>query len=113
MPMSCGSQTAISDKIDATPKADAVQLAAELIEEHSGKFEPQKMPNEYAEATRRGSGRTFSSHGWDSELKRRIRASDFYRAAQGIEVIGYPLTPSIVLNWRLRRERGMDAKGIH
>ena len=38
------------DKIDATPKADAVQLAAELIEEHSGKFEPQKMPNEYAKA---------------------------------------------------------------
>ena len=30
------------DKIDATPKADAVQLAVELIEEHSGKFEPQK-----------------------------------------------------------------------
>jgi DNA end-binding protein Ku len=38
------------DKIDATPKADAVQLAVELVEEHSGKFEPQKMPNEYAEA---------------------------------------------------------------
>ena len=38
------------DKIDITPKADAVQLAVELIEEHSGKFEPQKMPNEYAEA---------------------------------------------------------------
>jgi DNA end-binding protein Ku len=38
------------DKIDATPKADAVQLAVELIGEHSGKFEPQKMPNEYAEA---------------------------------------------------------------
>ena len=38
------------DKIDATPKADAIQLAVELIEEHSGKFEPQKMPNEYAEA---------------------------------------------------------------
>ena len=38
------------DKIDATPKADAVQLAVELIEEHSGKFEPQTMPNEYAEA---------------------------------------------------------------
>src|SRR6476619_896092 len=38
------------DKIDAAPKADAVQLAVELVEEHSGKFEPQKMPNEYAEA---------------------------------------------------------------
>jgi len=38
------------DKIDSKPKPDAVQLAVELIEEHSGKFEPQKMPNEYAEA---------------------------------------------------------------
>jgi len=38
------------DKIDAKPKPDAVQLAVELIEEHSGKFEPQEMPNEYARA---------------------------------------------------------------
>jgi DNA end-binding protein Ku len=38
------------EKIDAKPKPDAVQLAVELIEEHSGKFEPQKMSNEYAEA---------------------------------------------------------------
>jgi DNA end-binding protein Ku len=38
------------DKIEAKPQPDAVQLAVELIEEHSGKFEPQKMPNEYAEA---------------------------------------------------------------
>jgi len=38
------------DKIEAKPPPDAVQLAVELIEEHSGKFEPQKMPNEYAEA---------------------------------------------------------------
>ena len=38
------------DKIDSKPKPDAVQLAVELVEEHSGKFEPQKMPNEYAEA---------------------------------------------------------------
>ena len=50
MPMSCGRQKPYFDKIDITPKADAVQLAVELIEEHSGKFEPQKMPNEYAEA---------------------------------------------------------------
>ena len=38
------------DKIDAKPKPDAVQLAVELVEKHSGKFEPQRMPNEYAEA---------------------------------------------------------------
>jgi DNA end-binding protein Ku len=35
-------------KTDA--KSDAVKLAVNLIEDHSGKFEPQKMPNEYAEA---------------------------------------------------------------
>src|SRR6478672_5796042 len=38
------------DKLDAEPKAGAVKLAVNLIEEHSGKFEPQKMPNEYARA---------------------------------------------------------------
>ena len=27
-----------------------MKLAVNLIEDHSGKFEPQKMPNEYAEA---------------------------------------------------------------
>ena len=31
-------------------KSDAVQLAVTLIEDQSGKFEPQKMPNEYANA---------------------------------------------------------------
>ena len=35
-------------KVDA--KSDAVKLAVNLIEDHSGKFEPQKMPNEYANA---------------------------------------------------------------
>jgi len=35
-------------KTDA--KSDAVKLAVNLIEDHSGKFEPQKMPNEYANA---------------------------------------------------------------
>jgi DNA end-binding protein Ku len=38
------------DKLEAKPTAEAVRLAADLIEEHSGKFEPQKMPNEYARA---------------------------------------------------------------
>jgi DNA end-binding protein Ku len=38
------------DKLDAKPRADAVELAVNLIEERSGKFEPQKMPNEYARA---------------------------------------------------------------
>jgi DNA end-binding protein Ku len=38
------------DKLDETVKADAVTMAAELIERQSGRFEPQKMPNEYARA---------------------------------------------------------------
>ena len=38
------------DKIEAEPAADAVKLAAKLVEQKSGKFEPQTMPNEYARA---------------------------------------------------------------
>jgi DNA end-binding protein Ku len=41
---------AFFDKIDAKPDSDAVRLAVDLIEQESGKFEPQKMPNEYARA---------------------------------------------------------------
>jgi DNA end-binding protein Ku len=38
------------EKITTKPKADAVQLASDLIERESGPFEPQMMPNEYAQA---------------------------------------------------------------
>jgi DNA end-binding protein Ku len=38
------------DKIDAKPDTNAVKLAVDLIEQQSGKFEPHKMPNEYAQA---------------------------------------------------------------
>jgi DNA end-binding protein Ku len=38
------------DKIEAKPAADAVKLAVDLIEQQSGRFEPQKLPNEYARA---------------------------------------------------------------
>jgi DNA end-binding protein Ku len=38
------------DKIDTKPDTNAVKLAVDLIEQQSGKFEPQKMPNEYARA---------------------------------------------------------------
>jgi DNA end-binding protein Ku len=38
------------DKIETKADPDAVKLAVDLIEEQSGKFEPQKMPNEYARA---------------------------------------------------------------
>jgi DNA end-binding protein Ku len=38
------------EKIEVKADADAVKLAIDLIEQQSGKFEPQKMPNEYAKA---------------------------------------------------------------
>jgi DNA end-binding protein Ku len=38
------------DKIETKTDASAVKLAVNLIEQESGKFEPEKMPNEYARA---------------------------------------------------------------
>jgi DNA end-binding protein Ku len=38
------------DTITAEASADAVALAVELIEKQSGRFEPQKMPDEFARA---------------------------------------------------------------
>ena len=38
------------DSIDTKVDADAVKLAVDLVEQKSGKFEPEKMPNEYAGA---------------------------------------------------------------
>jgi DNA end-binding protein Ku len=38
------------EKLSTEAKADAVEMAAQLIESHSGKFQPEKMPNEYARA---------------------------------------------------------------
>jgi DNA end-binding protein Ku len=38
------------DKIESEPAADAVKLAVDLVKQQSGKFEPQKMSNEYARA---------------------------------------------------------------
>jgi len=38
------------DKIETKADADAVKLAAGLIEQESGKFQPETMPNEYARA---------------------------------------------------------------
>jgi len=40
----------VFDNLRAEPKADAVKLAENLIEHESGKFEPEKLPNEYAKA---------------------------------------------------------------
>src|SRR5262245_25782304 len=38
------------DNLHTEPKADAVKLAVNLIGQELGKFEPEKMPNEYARA---------------------------------------------------------------
>ena len=38
------------DNIDTKVDESAVKLAVDLVEQESGKFEPQKMPNEYARA---------------------------------------------------------------
>jgi DNA end-binding protein Ku len=38
------------EKLAAEPSPDAVQLAAELIERETGRFEPKKMPDEYSRA---------------------------------------------------------------
>jgi DNA end-binding protein Ku len=38
------------DSIETNADADAVTLAVNLIEQEAGKFEPEKMPNEYARA---------------------------------------------------------------
>ena len=38
------------DTIDTKVDDSAVKLAVDLVEQESGKFEPEKMPNEYARA---------------------------------------------------------------
>jgi DNA end-binding protein Ku len=38
------------DKMETKPDTKAVKLAVDLVEQESGKFEPEKMPNEYARA---------------------------------------------------------------
>ena len=40
------------EKVTAAPKQDAVTMAAALIKRQTGKFEPSKMPNEYAKAVK-------------------------------------------------------------
>ena len=48
--MSYESPNPISTPSGPRPIDSAVKLAVDLIEQESGKFEPQKMPNEYAQA---------------------------------------------------------------
>ena len=48
--MSCESRNSYFESIDAKVDESAVKLAVDLVEQESGKFEPEKMPNEYARA---------------------------------------------------------------
>jgi DNA end-binding protein Ku len=43
---------ALFDNIEAKPDTNATKLAVDLIKQESGKFEPDKMPNEHARAVR-------------------------------------------------------------
>ena len=52
MPMSYVSRRAIS-RISAEANPQAVKLAADLIKRQSGRFEPEKMPDQYADAVRK------------------------------------------------------------
>jgi DNA end-binding protein Ku len=40
------------DRLTAKPTAESVALASELIKRMSGRFEPEKMPDEYSRAVR-------------------------------------------------------------
>jgi DNA end-binding protein Ku len=44
--------TSYFERITAEPKREAIALAAQLIERESGRFEPKKMPDQYADAIR-------------------------------------------------------------
>ena len=48
--MSCESRNSYFDSIDTKVDDSAVKLAVDLFEQELGKFEPEKMPNEYARA---------------------------------------------------------------
>jgi DNA end-binding protein Ku len=79
------------EKITAEPKDDAVGMAVELINRHSGKFEPKKMPNEFAKA-----------------VKELVRAKMQHRAP---EVTIEPESPEVPKVW-LRSKRACRPKGV-
>lgn len=81
------------DGITAEPAADAVALAVELIEKQSGRFEPQKMPDEFARAVH--------------EL---VRAKVEQRAPQ-IEVAAAGKEAPAVINIMAALKESVQAKG--
>jgi len=80
------------ESINTEPKREAVGLATELIESESGRFEPEKIPDKYAET-----------------LRELLRAKVEQRAPQ-IEVATVSKAPE-VLNIMAALKESMQAKG--
>jgi DNA end-binding protein Ku len=81
------------EKINAELNTEAVGLAKELVEAESGKFEPQKIPDKYAET-----------------LRELLRAKVEQRAPQ-IEVATEGKAPKEVINIMAALKESMQAKG--
>jgi DNA end-binding protein Ku len=81
------------EDISAEPNTEAVGLAKELVEAESGKFEPQKIPDKYAET-----------------LRELLRAKIEQRAPQ-IEVATEGKAPKEVINIMAALKESMEAKG--
>jgi DNA end-binding protein Ku len=81
------------ERINAEPNREAVGLAKELIEAETGRFEPEKIPDKYAEA-----------------LHELLRAKVEQRAPQ-IEVATEGKAPKEVINIMAALKESMQAKG--
>jgi len=81
------------ENINADLNTEAVGLAKELVEAESGKFEPQKIPDKYAET-----------------LRELLRAKVEQRAPQ-IEVATEGKAPKEVINIMAALKESMEAKG--
>jgi DNA end-binding protein Ku len=81
------------DKIDGEPKDEAVGLAVDLIERQSGRFEPKKLPNEYARA-----------------VKELVRAKVEHRAPEVTIEPSTAETPKVI-NIMAALKESMQAKG--
>ena len=80
------------ESINTEPKREAVGLATELIESESGRFEPEKIPDKYAET-----------------LRELLRAKVEQRAPQ-IEVATVSKAPEVI-NIMAALKESMQAKG--
>jgi DNA end-binding protein Ku len=83
------------ERVSAQPKSDALALAVELVKRMSGRFEPEKMPDEYARAVQ--------------EL---VKAKIEHRAPEiAIEADGKPKTAVINIMDALKKSMQKQAQG--